>query len=772
MPRPSFDLHTLGWQSFQDLCLAVARTVLGQTVTAFLDPHDGGRDGAFTGTWTTQKGEDLSGQYVLQCKFTGKPAYNLKLSDVSDEIDKAERLASQGRCDSYILLTNAHFTGNLELALREALKQVGVQHPLILGADWLRQQIQADSGLRALVPRVYGLGDLSQILDSRANDQTRAILDTMRDELETVVVTGAYQDAVAALDQCSFVLLVGSPATGKTTIATQLTMAALDLWEAQTYKLDGPDDLRAHWNPHESHQFFWIDDAFGVTQYDAALVSAWNRCLPMVRSMIKRGSRLVLTSRDYIHARALLELKSRELPALNQAKVVVDVQALTLREKEQILYNHVKLGNQPAIFRHRIREYLPAIASNAAFAPETARRLGSSLFTEGLSLSGKSLERFVEKPQDFLEDTIAELDDDSKAALVLLFMQGGSLDGFLNVPQSSLHALNRLGSDIGGCVAALRAMEGSFVRMNQEATGIEWRFRHPTMSDAVAGYLARRKDLVDILVDGSAPEKLLTQVTCGDVDVENAVVVPHNLFAKVADKLDQALGYSIPSGSVESGHVQDRIATRFLASRSSPDFLSFYTSRRPDLTRALDINYEHLATDPGARLIARMYEYGFLDERQRSDVVSGLVLKAIDEQYCWEMDVAALRDGPIAEIISGPELLGLEKALAEEVIPSIDTEREAWEWSYDGEAADEYMEALQSYCHSAKQFFRDRPDVVSEVETQEMLIESWVDEHLQENPFDDWKADLEREEEVSGDGQRNIFDDIDDDWDPGQGVGE
>ena len=80
------------------------------------------------------------------------------------------------------------------------------------------------------VPRVYGLGDLSQILDERAYSQARAILETMNEDLAKVVVTDAYRRAADALDKHSFVLLVGEPAAGKTTIASMLAMAAIDQW--------------------------------------------------------------------------------------------------------------------------------------------------------------------------------------------------------------------------------------------------------------------------------------------------------------------------------------------------------------------------------------------------------------------------------------------------------------------------------------------------------------------------------------------------------------
>lgn len=181
-----FQLHTLGWHSFQQLCLSVLREVLGQTVEAFLDVNDGGRDGAFAGTWCPTDGESLSGKFVIQCKFSSRPGYSLRPSDLSDEMDKVKRLVAKRSCDAYILMTNAGVSGETDLNLKEQLRLAGVSQTRVLGATWIEQQIRDHKNLRMMVPRVYGLGDLSQILDERAYDQATAVLESMRDGLARV----------------------------------------------------------------------------------------------------------------------------------------------------------------------------------------------------------------------------------------------------------------------------------------------------------------------------------------------------------------------------------------------------------------------------------------------------------------------------------------------------------------------------------------------------------------------------------------------------------
>src|SRR6202008_4098220 len=109
-------------------------------------------------------------------------------------------------------------------------------------------------------------------------------------------------------------------------------------------KLESPGKLTAHWNPEESSQFFWLDDAFGVTQYEQFLVHGWNHVLTHVKTMLRKGAKIVMTSRDYIYNRARHDLKEGAFPLLRESQVVIDVRDLTTEEKQQILYNHIKLG--------------------------------------------------------------------------------------------------------------------------------------------------------------------------------------------------------------------------------------------------------------------------------------------------------------------------------------------------------------------------------------------------------------------------------------------
>ncbi len=532
-----FNLHTLGWHSFQQLCLSVSREVLGQTVQSFLDTNDGGRDGAFSGIWSQQNGESLSGRFVIQCKFTARAGYALTPSDLEEEFSKVRRLVDKSECDVYILMTNAGVSGATELKLKEKFNEAGVKDIRIFGVTWLENQIRESKRLRMMVPRVYGLGDLSQILDERAYAQAAAVLESMREDLAKVVLTESYRKAAKALDVYRFVLIVGEPASGKTTIASLLAMSSADQWGASVVKLATPQSVVERWNPHEKSQLFWIDDAFGVTQYESPLVSGWNHILNEVKTILRQGNRVVMTSRDYIYNRARKELKEGVFPLFQESQVVIDVHDLSVDERRQILYNHLKLGRQSPKFRAAVKPYLDSVAKHNRFIPEIARRLADPFFTKNLYLSEWSLANFVDKREQFLMDICKELDTDSKAALALIYMSNGRLPSPISLIPVEDEALRRLHSNLGACIAALEALRGSLAVYATSDGESFWTFKHPTIGDAYSAMLRESPELLGIYVRGSDIEKLMRQITCGDMGIDNAVVLPSSLFALLIERL-------------------------------------------------------------------------------------------------------------------------------------------------------------------------------------------------------------------------------------------
>lgn len=752
-----YELHRLGWNSFQQLCQTICHEVLGQTVESFLDSNDAGKDGAFVGTWSPAPGEFFSGKFVIQCKFTANAGHNLKPSDITDEIEKVRKLVVAGHCDIYVLMTNAGVSGVQTEKVKVLLTHAGVKHVLIYGSTWINLQIREKKSLRMNVPRMYGLGDLSQILDERAYTQARAVLESMREDLAKVVITASYGKAVTALNDHGFVMLIGEPAAGKTTIASMLAMAAADKWGSSVLKLSDPAKVEDRWNPEEKSQFFWIDDAFGIMQYESSLTHSWNHILPQVKTMLRQGAKIVMTSRDYIYKRARRDLKESAFPLFNESQVVIDVHALSSQEKQQILYNHLKLGSQTSAFRAEIKQYLPSVAAHSRFIPEIARRLADPAFTKKLYLTEYHLGLFVQKREQLLQEVLDGLDQDNIAALALIYMKKDHLESPISLQKTEQDALGRLGSSLGKCITALESLNGSLVVHQQIDGEPVWRFKHPTIGDAFASALVRSPDLLGIFLLGSATENLIEQVTCGDVGIERAVMVPRALYPQMIVRLAEFSA----STKYKSPHLATWGAKwslhSFLTRRCSKDFLILYLESNSELIDRVCSPNLNLSSSSEVNLAMRLHEFGLLPELGRKKFIHVVSAFAISGE-----DLYALEDEDIRGVFTDAEFDILVDRVRTELVPRLARVRENEQAGYSSdEPADEYMERILENFKTLKNKFSNDVDAIRIIDREIELTNAWISDNDLELPNEAPRSLDSAETIDKPHGTRNIFDDVD-----------
>ena len=149
---------------------------------------------------------------------------------------------------------------------------------------------------------------------------------------------------------------------------------------------------------------FLVDDAFGSVRHDMAFTDSWVRRLPKVMAAIRAGAKIILTSRDYIYREARGFLKEYAYPLLRENQVVIEVANLTRAERHQILYNHVRLGDQDTATRRALKPYLQTAADEQPFWPEVARRIGKRAFTQNLQINQQSVIDFMTHPNSYLGD--------------------------------------------------------------------------------------------------------------------------------------------------------------------------------------------------------------------------------------------------------------------------------------------------------------------------------------------------------------------------------
>lgn len=745
----TYELHSLGWKAFQNLCVTVMSEVWGQMVQSFFDSHDGGRDGAFHGTWTPVTGESFQGAFTAQCKFTAKADKCLQFSDLKDEFKKAKRLAANGLADNYILFTNARLTGSTEEEIRQAFEAIpGVKRFAAYGCERISQIIQESPRLRMLIPRVYGLGDLSQIMDERAYDQAQEILSALGDDLAKFIITDAYKQSAKALVEHGFVLLLGEPACGKSTIAAALAIGALDEWGCSTVKVRDADDFVKHSNPHEK-QFFWVDDAFGPTQIDWRSALAWSQAFPYINAAIHRGSKVLFTSRDYIYQAARRHLKESALPVMKESQVVIHVENLTEDERELILYNHVRLGTQPRRFKAKLKPFLPGVAAHDRFSPEIARRLGNPLFTKGVTVSKHGLDNFVANPLELLCEIINTLDDSNRSALALVFIRGGMLPSPVQMSKDEDQVIARLGGSTADVLNALKSLDGSLLRNSLQGSEYAWCFKHPTVRDAFATVVAEDRDLMDIYLTGAPLDKLFNEVSCGNAGVEGVkVIVPIDRYDSVMTRLEL----------FDTKKWYNKSALhRFLSYRCDREFLQRYIDRNPEFISNLSVGaYLYAVSD--VDVLVRLHEYGLLPEPERLRAVATIRELAIDVP-----DSGFLRDD-IRSLMTHEELIQLLEHVQTMLLPNLESHIDQWRDNYNGDDNPEiYFDDLKSALQDYGKEFKGNEHAAERVAKALADIDLVIDElrsEFPERPDEDVFFGRHTKDEVQN-SARSIFDDVD-----------
>lgn len=627
-------IHTLGWKAFQDLCAQVCAVTLGTIVSIYREAQDGGQDAVFQ-TRKADSGQE-GVEATIQCKFSGKANLRLRATDVDSELATVRELVAAGQAQIYYFITSQGVDATVAAKIRDKLVEAGVSEPHVLGREWLTQQIRGSARLRALVPRVYGLGDLSTILDERCAHQTQALLGHLQPGLRVYVPTAAHRRAVRVLADHKIVLLLGPPATGKSMLAAILATTAIDGENHQCLKCDGPLELSDRWNPHEKNRLYWIDDAFGPNQLRSDFVDCWITAMPKVKAAIELGNRFILTSRTHIWHGAKPKLGTRNLPVLADDRAVVNLGAVSPEEREQIIYNHLKAGNQTVDWKRKIKPYLPELVLNPGLLPEIARRLGDTSFTKALKSLPADLIKFVAEPAEFLVESIQELDDAHQAAMTLVFLRQGKLPALELASESTNLVADKYGVTTRAIAEALPQLKGSFVVVRQEDFHQVWGFVHPTFTDAISSMLSARSDLVELYVQGAKLETLFEETVCeGAASIPDAVIIPPSASAHLVGRLIRA--HDTPE--------MNRSLFEFLANRASDAVILAALEVDSELMRREARHHWRIDSDGRVRFLARVHRLHRLPEAIRSEVayeLERIALHELDASFLDNEDILAL----------------------------------------------------------------------------------------------------------------------------------
>ena len=616
------------------------RVALGETCSRHRPGPDEGRDGWFQGNASDKLATEngLSGNFVVQCKHTSDPASSITKSTFSKELTKAAELARKEPLH-YIAMVNGRLTAGNERAIREAFEGVpGVGRCIVLGETWIEDSIDAHPRLLRLVPRLYGIGDLSQILSAVIQQQSAALLEDLALSLETFVPTASYRRAEEALHKHGFVVLVGPPASGKTAIAANLCMVNLAQdADVRVLRIEDAVQFKETWSPADKHSIYWVDDVFGETTLDGTRLRDWSVALDKIEAARKRGARIIFCTRDYILGAAEQTLKKSRVDVINDARVRVDVTELSRDERASILYNHIKHGDIAKTRKTQLKPRLPALAQFQSFTPELARRLGSNRFTKKVGYGERELREFFDHPVEHLGDVLCGLSKPETAALALCLMANNAVPDPVQDDQLVRPVLQSYGVSLPEVSEAFDTLEGSLVKRVRKGTAQVWQVHHPSMLEALQRELATKSSRMVLYLKSARIAVLLRDTTTVEPpEGSRLVFVPDTVYEHLVTQL------------VEAKEGELEVVGGYLADRSSDRLLLEVEKRSSNLIdKCLAVVPETDGTESSAKLAVRLSqlpEAALLNEGRRH-----IVEQALRESVAWSgwmgfLDIDGMHD--------------------------------------------------------------------------------------------------------------------------------
>lgn len=357
-----------------------------------------------------------------------------------------------------------------------------------------------------------------------------------------------------------------------------------------------------------------------------------------------------------------------------------------------------------------MKPFLDRTASAEPFRPEMARRLGLCAFTTGLALTGHDITEFMTHPAQFLRDVYEQLGPDQQAALALVYAAApdGSLANPLTLDEAQRDIITRAGGTPAGVARALENLTGSFLQVTAPPLGQHgWAFRHPTLWEGFASWVATHTHLLTVLLGGLTDSALLRRADCQDEDApeHNGTLlrVPPPLYRPVAERLAMILrepftgdkwtiraGTTVSTNSYNEHRGRKSSVHTFLAYRSSDEFLRTYLDVDPGMPYTMlgFGSFLYAVTEPG--VLARLHRAGLLSEPVRCRAVERVTELAIDTP-----DSGWLTDKAWDILLTPRDRAVLMRKVREDLIPAL----EYTDWDQDDKESghDPVEDSLNKY---------------------------------------------------------------------------
>ena len=274
-----------------------------------------------------------------------------------------------------------------------------------------------------------------------------------------------------------------------------------------------------------------------------------------------------------------------------------------------------------------------------------------------------------------------------------------------------------------------------------------WRYKHPSIRDAFAQYVADDIELLEIYLTGSLLDKLFQEVACADIKISGLkVIVPESHFQLLISRL-QSFN--------RSGWRNKKSFSDFLTKRCDHRFLSAYLKSNPDFLDSLKIS-RSILLDSDLEILTKYFEAGLLSDEQRNKTVQSLHELAIND-----LDTQFSRDN-VKILLTQDEFLLIKSDVKDKIIVNLGEIIDDLSSDYDDESdPEDHFSDLSYSLGDYENIYLDDDEIFTHLST----AKGWVEDEVKEltkriKPEHDETYDDETHSVSAHKTDRSIFDDV------------
>lgn len=333
---PDYDFHQLSPLDLERL----ARDLLQQEWSLRLESFKGGRD----------KGIDLryaSGpeKLIVQVKHYVRTGIAGLIRDLNKEDAKVRKL----KPSRYAVVTSVPLSQENKNKIIAAVPSAPLEVSDVYGQEDLNNLLGRHPEIEKAHPKLWLTSQaiLERVLNNAEVTRSEFEVQKIHQQIRRYVQTEAFWEAEKRLADESVVMIAGPPGIGKTTLANMLIYEHLSQgWQAIVIDRDINEGAKVF--KKGVNQIFYFDDFVGATLIGEG-ITANDKALLSFIAMVRAdpSSRLILTTREHLYEQAKTRSERLRHANLDADRIVLRLRDYTIRQRAQILYNHIYFSDLP-----------------------------------------------------------------------------------------------------------------------------------------------------------------------------------------------------------------------------------------------------------------------------------------------------------------------------------------------------------------------------------------------------------------------------------------